>query len=93
MGHTDRVTIPLAPDTDPEIEARQIDAWRRMTPEEKWHLVEAMNRTVRELALAGIRERFPNASEREQFLRLAQLRLGDDLAREVYPELDEIDPR
>ncbi|MCC7126515.1 MAG: hypothetical protein IT178_16820 [Acidobacteria bacterium] len=84
---------PLASDTDPEIEARQIDAWRRMTPEEKWHIVEAMNQTVRELALAGIRDRFPNASPREQFLRLAQLRLGDDLAREVYPELDEIDPR
>lgn len=39
------------------------------------------------LALAGLRERFPTATEGELLLRLARLRLGDDLVRRVYGEL------
>lgn len=58
-----------------------------MTPAEKLELVMRMNAAVRELALAGVRERYPNASPREQFLRRAQATLGDELARKAYPEI------
>jgi len=82
---------PLALDTDAAIEARQVEAWRQMTPEQKLMLVMQMNAAVRELALAGVRDRYPDASPREQFLRLAQATLGDELARAAYPELDDLD--
>jgi len=87
------VAVPLADDTSPDIEARQIDGWRRMTPAEKLQLVVSLSRSTRDLALAGIRDRFPEASPREQFLRLAILTLGPELARRAYPEIDRLAPR
>ena len=83
--------VPLAGDTDPAIEQRQIEGWRRLTPADKLALVMRMNANVRQLALAGVRQRYPRASPREQFLRLAQVMLGDELARKVYPELGTLD--
>jgi hypothetical protein len=41
--------------------------------------------------MAGIRLRHPDASPREQFLRLALVTLGHDLARRAYPDLDGFD--
>jgi hypothetical protein len=77
-------------DTPPEIEQRQIEAWRRMTAAEKLALVARMSANVRQLALAGVRRRYPNASPREQQLRLAQVMLGDELARAAYPEIESL---
>jgi hypothetical protein len=76
----------LAQDTTPDIEKRQIDRWREMSPVEKAALVSAAARTTRQLAVAGIRQRYPEASERDRFLRLAMLTLGSDLAIAVYPD-------
>jgi hypothetical protein len=87
------VVEKLARDTDAAVEQRQIEAWRAMTPGQKLQLALQMSATVRELAMAGVRQRFPHASEREQFLRLAQLTLGDELARKAYPDLAAIDTR
>ena len=82
---------PLVLDTTPEIEQRQIEAWRRMRPAEKLALVLRMSANVRQLALAGVRRRHPHASSHEQQLRLAQVIFGDDLARAAYPEIDRLD--
>jgi hypothetical protein len=76
----------LARDTTPDIEQRQIDRWREMSPVEKAALVSAAAQTTRQLAVAGICQRYPDASERERFLRLAMLTLGPDLALAVYPD-------
>jgi hypothetical protein len=76
----------LSEDTAADIEQRQIERWRRMSPMEKMALVSAASRAVRQLAEAGIRERYPNASERERFLRYAILTLGRELAETVYPD-------
>jgi hypothetical protein len=46
---------------------------------------------VRQLAMAGVRQRYPAASSREQFLRLAQVTLGNELARKAYPEIEALD--
>ena len=81
---------PLAEDTPLDIERRQIEGWRRMSASQKASLIGSMSRSVRELALAGIRSRHPDATPREQFLRLAILTLGQDLAREAYPEIDHL---
>jgi hypothetical protein len=72
-------------DTSPEAARLQVELWRRMTPLEKAELVGGLSRAVQELSLAGIRLRHPAASERECLLRLARLKLGDALYREVYP--------
>jgi hypothetical protein len=40
--------------------------------------------------LAGIRHRYPHASERECFLRLAAIRLGVETTRRIYPEAAEL---
>ena len=62
-----------------------------MTPDDKLRLVLQMSATVRQLALAGIRLRHPGVSAREEFLRLAALTLGEELARRAYPEIDALD--
>jgi hypothetical protein len=80
------VSEPLTSDTSPEIEARQVQAWRAMSPAQKAQLISTLSRAARELALAGVRHRHPGASPREQFLRLAVVTLGPELAGDVYPD-------
>lgn len=82
---------PLADDTSLDVEARLIEGWRRMSPAEKAAMVSALCRSTREMALAGIRHRYPSASQREQFLRLAILTLGRELAASAYPEIAQLD--
>ena len=61
-------------DTPPEVEAIQLEAYRRMAPAEKARIVEDLNRAVRELAAARIRSRYgPQLTDRELRLRLAAL--------------------
>ena len=43
-----------------------------------------MNRAVRDLALAGLRQRHPNDSPAQRRRRLADLLLGQELAARVY---------
>ena len=78
---------PLSLDTSPEVEQRQVERWRQMTPAQKAAIVSGLTQAVHQLALAGVRLRYPEASERELFLRLALITLGDDLARRAYPEI------
>lgn len=61
-----------------------------MTPAQKGDLVVRSSQASRDMALAGIRYRYPNASPREQFLRLAILTLGRELARRAYPDIDDL---
>jgi hypothetical protein len=86
------VLRPLALDTAPEIERRQIERWRAMSAAEKAAIVSGLTAAAYDLALAGVRQRYPDASTREQFLRLAVVTLGRDLARLAYPEVDELSP-
>ena len=83
--------VPLARDTSAEIEERQVAAWREMTPAQKADLITALSSAAREMALAGVRQRYPGASDREIFLRLAMLTLGSELARRAYPDIDQLD--
>jgi hypothetical protein len=77
---------PLAADTPVEVEDRQIEAWRRMSTAEKAALVSGLTNAALEMTKAGLRDRYPEASERELFLRLAVLTLGTDLADRAYPD-------
>lgn len=80
----------LSADTSAEVERLQIEAWRRMSPLEKAQILSQATRDALTLARLGVRQRHPNASERECFLRLAALQLGPVLVRQVYPDASEI---
>ena len=71
-------------DTNPEAERVQIELLRRMPAWRKLQMVGEMSRTVRTLALLGLRQRFPHASDAELRRRLADLWLGEELAARVY---------
>ena len=77
----------LYSDTDPKVEALQIKLWRQASPTRKMHMLAQLNASVHILALAGLRSRYPNASETELRRRLADLLLGEELARKVYGEM------
>jgi len=76
----------LTLDTSPEIERRQIDAWRQMSPAQKAAIVTGLTQAAYAMTWAGVRQRYPDASPRELFLRVAVLVLGPDLARAAYPD-------
>ena len=78
---------PLAADTTLDVEARQIEGWRRMTPQEKAGLITGLTQATFDLALAGVAQRYPDASPREQFLRRAIVIYGRELAARAYPEI------
>lgn len=77
---------PLSSDTSPDVELRQIDAWRRMSASEKAAVVTGLTRAAFAMTAAGVRHRHPNASPREHFLRMAVIVLGPELARRAYPD-------
>lgn len=79
----------LSLDTHPEIEQLRIQWLRQMPPERKMALVGEMNRTVRALALAGLRQRHPDDSPAQRRRRLADLLLGSELAARAYGPLPE----
>lgn len=78
---------PLSPDTDPTVERvwlellRQAPAWRKL------HMLDEMNQAVRELALAGLRQRHPHDSSARLLRRLADILSGEELAMRAYGPL------
>lgn len=74
----------LFADTDAQTEAVLINLLRQASSARKLIMVAELNTTVRILALAGLRQRFPAASNAELQRRLADLLLGADLANQAY---------
>lgn len=74
----------LFSDTHPIVEALQIQLIRRMPAWKKLAIVNDLNETVRTLAISGIKQRHPAATPGEVRRMLAELMLGEDLARKVY---------
>jgi hypothetical protein len=77
----------LFPDTHPKMEALQIQLWRQASPTRKLHMLAQLNASARMVALTGLRTRFPDANEAELRRRLADLLLGEELARKIYGEI------
>ena len=82
---------PLSADTPLEVERMQIERWRTMTPAEKAATVTGLTQAAFDLGRAGVRHRYPAASPREVFLRLAIVTLGEELALKAYPEIATLD--
>ncbi len=62
----------------------QLDLLRQMNPAQKLELVRQLTLAVQRLALAALRETYPDATEDELLLRLASRRLGPAMMKKVY---------
>jgi hypothetical protein len=81
---------PFYTDTDPRIEALQVQLLRTAPSWRKMAMLAGLNASARNLALAGLRQRFPTAGEEELQRRLADLLLGPELARKLYGESSDV---
>jgi hypothetical protein len=79
-------------DTHPEMEALQIRLLREVPSWRKMEMLISLNASAQELALSGLQRRFPSASPNELRRRLADILLGQDLARKVYGEPEYAEP-
>jgi hypothetical protein len=78
------VTSSAALDTPAAVGVRVVQAWRALSPRERFERVGELNDACDRMAEAGVRRRYPDADEREVRLRVFALRLGRDLMVEVY---------
>jgi hypothetical protein len=72
---------PFSRDTSPEVQSFLVERWRSMGFARKAALVTALSLDCDRLAIAGIRERRPDALPDEIHRELAMLKLGRDLAQ------------
>ena len=75
-----------SPDTSPETERVLIELLRQAPAWRKLRMVEDTNRSVKDLLLAGLQERFPTDPPSLLRRRLADLWLGPELAAAAYGE-------
>jgi hypothetical protein len=87
---------PRAPfvafDTSAEIDAMQVDAFRRLGGAERMAIAFRLTGMVRDLAMAGIRHRHPDYDAAQTRMAYARLTLGDAVVREAFPGQDLIEP-
>lgn len=74
-------------DTHPDVERVQVELMRQAPPWRKLALMGQLIRSARELALAGLRQRYPMASDQERRRLLADMILGRELAMQAYGPL------
>jgi hypothetical protein len=75
-----------SPDTSPEAYARQIEAYRSMSPERRVALAAEMSEDMLAVAADGIRARHPQYDEAQVRWALLRLRHGDDTFRAAWPD-------
>ena len=71
-------------DTSPKALEVLIELSRRLTPGERFERMFELNQMMEELSREDVRRLYPNAGEREVFLRTAARRLGRDLMIKAY---------
>jgi hypothetical protein len=78
---------PLVNDTTAGAQARYHELLKARTPAAKLAIAMSLTRSVRELAMAGIRAQFPHASDRELTARLAERMYGVAVARRLFDRI------
>ena len=76
--------MPLALDTDKNVEDLQLESYRSMTAFEKLAIVVDLNRTAETMATLRLERLYGPLDGRELSLRLAALRLDRDTMIEVF---------
>ena len=71
-------------DTSPAGKARYYELLRSLPADRRMQAMLRLSRAVRELALAGIRERYPTATEPELRVRLTVRLYGRDVAQRLF---------
>lgn len=56
---------PLSPDTTPHIQRKHYELMRKLSPEQKLSMAFALTDAMRQMVLADLKHRFPQASEDE----------------------------
>lgn len=74
-------------DTSPAMQQRYFEHLARLSPAQRLDRLLQLNQAVTDLALAGIRQRWPGASDRVQQARLAERRYGKAVAVRFFPEV------
>ena len=82
-----RIMSALFSDTHPKMDSLQIQLLRDAPAWRKLEMLAQLNATARLLALSGLRQRHPKASEAQLRRRLAGLLLGEERAAKAYGEL------
>jgi len=73
---------PLSPDTTPQAQRKHYELMRKLSPEQKLSLAFAVTDATRQLVLADLKHRFPQASEEEIRRRfIARVLPRDDVIR------------
>ena len=75
---------PQSPDTSLALEEELFERYRRMSAEEKLEHIGALGRLAEELALAGLRAKYPDATEEECRLRLVSRWIDRDSMVRLY---------
>lgn len=76
-----------SPDTSPQAQQVLIELYRKMPPDIKFKRIFEAYQTGKMLAMAGLRERYPDAGEKKIWYLWAKQHLGDDLFEKVYGEV------
>jgi hypothetical protein len=71
-------------DTHPEAERIVVELLRQAPVWRKMQMLGHLNQTARQLALEGLRDLYPKATETELRRHLADLLLGPELAEKAY---------
>ena len=71
-------------DTSPEAWEVYLDLHRKLPASVKLRQAFEWSEVVRRFSLAGLRQRYPQADEREISLRAARMNLGPELFRKIY---------
>jgi hypothetical protein len=77
-------------DAHPKMEAMQICLLRQAPPSTKLKMLAELNDTAHILALSGLRSRYSEEGDERLQRRLADLLLGEDLARRVFGEQNDV---
>lgn len=75
-------------DTSADVRMMLRELYASMTPGEKLRRMSELTLAANQLALAGLAARHPQESRHELLLRLARLRLGDELVDRAYGRRD-----
>jgi hypothetical protein len=76
-------------DTDEHAQARYTELLRRMTPAQRLERAAALSMAVRELAMAGLRQRHPQANEEELKRRLVVRLYGREAGIRLFGSIPE----
>ena len=91
IGYAASVTpyAPQARDTREAIDRAVFEGFRAMTPLRRLEIAANASRALHRLSVAGLRLRYPDASEEELFRRAGAIRLGRKLTLMAFgPEAE-----